>query len=200
LSSQQPQDLKRLRIALCVPVLALLATNVVWFSWITTGALFFFGVILAMTFSVALRQWLRTQNATRVRIIMPVVLLMATLLPGIILAARGERIRKGLTCEREILPLLEFPLQRVVYTDRRTEPILEFFYQYQNEDQILAFHDLDLTTVTHAYVIANWERLFFLERLYRNRIPETLYHPPSHWRGPVQIGGEVNPCLIYQVP
>jgi hypothetical protein len=128
------------------------------------------------------------------------IFLYVLLLPGIYMAAKGERPRQGITCERDVYHLLESPLAHTIYTDSRTETILEYFYQYQLDDQILQFDDADVNSLNNAYVIANWERLFFLNRVFFTPIPDFLYQPPSSWILRAQIGGEVNPCLIYEVP
>jgi hypothetical protein len=91
-------------------------------------------------------------------------------------------------------------LPATIYTDSRTEAILEYFYQYQVDDQVVAFDDVDLAGLSEAYVIVNWKRLFFLNRLYRTPISEVLYHPPASWEGIARLGGDVNPCLIYGIP
>lgn len=199
LSTQRAPELRRLRMAVFIPVVPLAGVTILWFSWLTCAALMVWGLLVA--FTVRLPRPARGRNVLDdAGQIMVIALVAVTLLPGLVLAIRGERARKGLTCERDLLPVLEAPLRHEVLTDRRTEPILEFLTQYQYEDLIQPFHDLDLTTVANVYIIANWERLFFLENMYGNRIPETLLNPPPSWRGPVRVGGSVNPCLIYQVP
>ncbi len=201
LLANHKQNMKQLRVSLMVPCIPLLAVNIIWFSWLTSAMLCVPGLLIALTYVRSFHQWLQVQGLSyRRSMFVPTILLFITVLPGFVLAVRGERLRKGLTCERELLSVLESPLRHAVYTDRRTELILEFFSRYQYEDLIMVFHDMDLETVGNAYVIANWERLFFLNTMYNNRIPETLFHPPAYWKGPIQLGGSINPCLVYQVP
>jgi len=195
------RNMLRLRISLGIPMIPLLAVDIIRFSWLKTTALCVLVGLIAVTYIIAFRQWLRRHRVFgEKRIVVSGTLLLLLLLPGIVLSSSGERLRKGLTCEREIVPILGDQLRHPVYTDERTVSILEFFYQYQHKDLLVAFHDFDLATVENVYVIANWERLFFLNRLYQNHIPEVLFSPPAHWRGPVQVGGTGNPCLIYYVP
>jgi hypothetical protein len=104
------------------------------------------------------------------------------------------------TCERDVRSLFEFPLAHTIYTDSRTEAILEYFYQYQYDDQILKFDDADVKTLTNAYVLANRERLIFLNRLYNVPIPNFLSHPPPQWKPYARIEKNGNPCLIYEIP
>jgi hypothetical protein len=54
--------------------------------------------------------------------------------------------------------------------------------------------------LTNAYVIANRERLVFLNRLYNVPIPAFLSHPPPQWRPYARIEEYGNLCLIYEIP
>jgi hypothetical protein len=126
--------------------------------------------------------------------------LYVSILPGIYVTAKRERPGQRVTCERDIRSLLEFPLAHTIYTDSRTEAILEYFYQYQYDDQILKFEDADVKTLTNAYVIANRERLIFLNRLYNVSIPAFVSHPPPQWRPYARIEEYGNLCLIYEIP
>ena len=154
-----------------------------------------------MSYSATVRTWLHNQIAPKYRrIVFPLILLYIVLLPGIYAAAKRERPLKGITCERSIRALFEYPLAHTIYTDSRTEAILEYFYQYQYNNTIKDFDEDDTDNWENAYVIANWERLFFLNRLYNIAIPEFLYHPRPQWKPYVRISDEVNPCVIYKIP
>jgi hypothetical protein len=189
------------RVSLLFPFLLAFVINLFWFSIATTLLLVSITPIVLMAFSECLRTWFRIRLSPKyVAIVPPLIFLYLNILPGIYTAAKGERPRKGITCERDIRPLLEFPLTHTIYTDERTEAILEYFYAYQDDNQIKQFREADVTTWKHAYVIVNWERLLFLNRLYQIPIPEFASHPSPQWRLYTLLGDELNPCVIYEVP
>jgi hypothetical protein len=195
------KELRPFLISLLIPSVLMLVINLVWFSVIRMVFLVFIIGLLLVVFSDTLRTWFRNQIPSKyVTVILPALLLYVNLLPGIYMTAKGESPRKGITCERDIRQLFKVPLTHTIYTDSRTEKILEYFYQYQYDEQILNFDDADVNTLKNTYIIANWERLFFLERVWSVPIPEYLYHPPPEWRQYAKIGGYVNPCLIYEIP
>lgn len=206
LQTDDSATLRAYRLSLGIPFVLVLVLNVFRFSVITSLFLGGIALLLLLTWSPKSRAWLRSQLAPHyLPLLLPCLLLYVNFVPGIYMAALGERPRKGITCERNIRPVLEFPLTHTIYTDQRTEEILEYFYHYQYDDHIQAFPEgqqtcTDTQTWHNAYVVANWERLFFLNRVYHVPIPDFLFHPCPTWKPVAQLGGEVNPCLIYAVP
>ena len=188
-------------VALLIPLMLLGIVTWRWFALVNVLFLLFGGALLILIISEAGQLRLRRAlPASAWPMFLPALLLYVSVLPGVYFSAQGERPRKGLTCEREIRPQLEFPLTRPIITDERTESILEFFYAYQADAQIQHFDALHPIPPHPAYVIVNWERLFFLQRLYQTAIPEVLHNPPAAWNTLAVLGGAVNPCVIYEIP
>lgn len=198
---QHRRELHPFLLSLVIPWILVGIITIRWFSLVRVA--FLLGMLLfgGLLFFDRSRVWLRNRIPQHaVQLVVPLIFLYILLLPGMYMAAKGERPRKGITCEREVYRLLESPLRHTIYTDSRTESILEYFYQYHYDEQILQFADTDASTLENTYVIANWERIFFLNRVYNTPIPDFLAHPAPEWILRAQIGGEVNPCLIYEVP
>lgn len=201
LDMDKPPMLCPVQVALLIPLGLLALIAVLWPSW----PLMVFGVGMAVLLAIVLSQRLRAGIRKRLpaqyaALVLPVAFCYLSLMPGIYYTAKGENPFRGLTCERELRTGLGSPLSRPIHTDQRTAAILQYLYQYQQDERILSFEDANVRTVQAAYVIVNWERLFFLERLYAAPIPDLLYHPPASWILRVQLGGDVNPCLVYEVP
>ncbi len=189
-----------MRLSLLIPSLLMLVVNILWFSVARTLLLLSMLLLLVLTSSEGLRSWCHARLSPKYAVILlPALLLYLNILPGTYMAAKGERPRKGLVCERDIRPLLEFPLTHTIYTDIRTESILEYFYQYQHDDQIRNFEHTEFEQLNNAYIIVNWDRLLFLNRLYDNPIPADVYRPPSSWKPYAQIEGKGKACLIYEI-
>lgn len=198
---EKRKELRPFFVSVVPPWILMFGINLFWFSAVRLVFLVFIAILGLIIFSAALRTWFHHKISLKyIPVILPALLLYVNLLPGIYMTAKGESPRKGITCERDIRPLFEFPLTHIIYTDSRTEEIMEYFYQYQYDAQILNFDDADVNTLKNTYIIANWERVFFLNRVYDTPIPEFLYHPPPEWRRYAKIGGYVNPCLIYEIP
>ena len=201
LAAETRAELRPWRYSLGIPFLLMIVINVVWFSLARTIFLLGMAGLLLITYIPAAQTWIRLRIPPKQRaVVLPLLLLYLSLLPGIYTVAQREHPGQKLTCERELRGLFEFPLTHTIYTDSRTEAILEYFYEYQAAERIRPFDELDRKTVQNAYLIANWERLFFLNRLYRVPIPDYVYHPLPQWKLKAQIGGYVNPCLIYEIP
>lgn len=195
------KDMTFFRVSLLIPFMLMFVMNLLWFSVATTMFLLCMFFLLLMSFFNRLRTWFgKRLTPWQKQVILPLMLLYIAILPGIYTVAKAERPRQGITCERDIRPLLEFPLTHTIYTDTRTESILEYYYEYQYDDYIKNFDESDVTTREDVYVIANWKRLLFLNRLYNTTIPEFLHQPPRHWKPYARIGDDVNPCLIYKIP
>ncbi len=206
LHHEQLFALRDYRFSLGIPFLLLCVLNACQFSIITTLFLGGMGCLLLLTCWEAGHHWLRSRLPSRYReFFLPLLLLYILIVPGIYMSAKGERPRKGIGCERNIRPLLGFPLSHPIYTDERTEEILEYFYEYQYDDNIHAFCEgqADCSTPQSwptAYMVANWERIFFLHRVYRSPIPLFLYAPPSTWKLYKRVEGSSKPCVIYEIP
>jgi hypothetical protein len=197
LTLKHRKDLKPFLLSLAIAWILMFVINLFWFSVIRMVFLFGILLLLLIVFSETLRTWFRGHLPPKyLGIVIPLILLYINILPGIYITARGKRPRKGITCERDIRQLLEFPLTHTIYTDSRTEVILEYFYQYQYDDLILQFDDTDVRGLKNTYVVANWERVLFLNRVYYTPIPDFLYYPPPSWRIYARIGA----CVIYEIP
>jgi len=201
---ERREEIIPFRLSLVIPFMLVLVINVVWFSVTVTLLLLAISLLILVSFSESLRTWFRLRISPKYRrIVLPLLLLYVSILPGIYMTAQQEKPGQKITCERSVRSLLGFPLMHPVYTDSRTEAILEFFYEYQYDEKIKSFDEEDGENGDHwkdAYVVVVWERLFFLNRVYNNAIPDFLYHPPSRWKQIARTYDEVNPCIIYEIP
>ncbi len=201
LQKEHPRDMLLFRISLVIPFILGWVINFQWFSVTTTLFLVFAFLLLLLSCSETLRTWFRSQISSKyIAVVLPILLLYVNLIPGVYMTAKAERPRKGITCERDIRPLLEYPLTHTIYTDPRTEEILEYYYEYQYDKQIKTFDAGDSKSWENAYIVVNWERLFFLNRRYGFDIPQFLYQSPPQWKPYARLGADVNPCVIYEIP
>ena len=83
--------------------------------------------------------------------------------------------------DREVSRFLKTQTERPIFTDQRTEMVLEFFFAYDRNDRINRFPPLQ-DAMEQCYVVANWKRLEFLERSYAEPVPTYVTTPPGHWR------------------
>jgi 4-amino-4-deoxy-L-arabinose transferase-like glycosyltransferase len=195
------KDMRAFQLSLLIPFGIMFGLNLFWFSAPTGLFLVAMIPVVLMAFFEPFRVWVRLRFSPKyAAIVPPLLLLYLNLLPGIYSVAKGDRPLTGITCERNIRPMLEFPLTHTIYTDSRTEIILEYYYAYQYDNQIKQFTEADATTWKHAYIIINWGRLAFLNRLYQTPIPDFVFHPFPQWKLYATMGDEKNPCLIYEVP
>lgn len=201
LGHHNKKDTNTFLLSWAVPTLILLILTVLWFSTVNVLFLLGMGLLCAIISIAGLRNWLRTQIPQRyTAALLPITFLYISLLPGIYATTRGDVMRNRVAYERQVHQFFGTPLLSTIYTDERTANVLQYFYQYQADENILSFTDVDMGTLKDTFVIANWERLFFLNRLYEEPIPDFLTNPPSQWGRIAKIGGEVNPCLIYKIP
>jgi hypothetical protein len=91
-------------------------------------------------------------------------------------------------------------LTHTIYTDSRTEAILEYYYQYQADSQIKQFTETDAVAWKQAYLVINWGCLYFLNRLYHAPIPDFVFHPLPQWKLYATFRDERNTIVIYEAP
>ena len=200
---EERADITRLRLSFLIPFILLVLINIFWFSLIQTLFLVVLFLLIVLTFSQRLRYWWKRQcSPNTLMLTIPLLLLYIILIPGIYSTAKGEPPRKGITCEREIRPALGDSLTHTIYTDMRTEEILEYYYDYQYDEQIKDFEESASTVESweDAYVIVNRERLFFLQRVHDVPIPEFIREPLPSWQPYIRLGDDMNPCFIYKIP
>lgn len=197
----EKRELRRFFLALFVPGLIM---GILIFLWFSALKLAFLAAIIVLCGILAFQR-IRTRllayfPSRDTAVLLPAFLVALSLMPGFYTLTRHDAMRNRLADERELVQVFEQPLQHTVYTDQRTEKVLEYFYHYQQNDQILEFSEAAVESLSNTYLVANWKRLFFLQRLYGIPIPDFLQPPPPTWVPFAKIGGNVNPCLVYVIP
>ncbi len=70
----------------------------------------------------------------------------------------------------------------IVYTDNRTMPILEFFWQYPDETRLVDFYGMSGADIpVGSYVLVNKNRLVFLNEFYDMELPDFYGSVPGNW-------------------
>jgi 4-amino-4-deoxy-L-arabinose transferase-like glycosyltransferase len=190
-----------LRFSLVIPWFIMFIINIVWFSIANTVFLVGMIPIILLTVVERLRATIRLRLSPRYVAIVPTLCLVyLNIIPGLYTSVNGAAPLKGISCERQIRPALEFPLTHTIYTDSRTEAILEYYYQYQADSQIKQFTETDPVAWKQAYLVINWKYLYFLNRLYHTPIPDFVFHPLPQWKLYATFRDEWNTCVIYEAP
>lgn len=194
-----------LRFSLVIPWLILLIINIVSFS--IANSVFLGGMILiiSLTFVERFRDTIRVRLSPRYVAIVPTLCLvclniLSGLFTSLYTAATGAVPMNRTSCERQIRRALESPLMHTIYTDSRTEAVLEYYYQYQADSQIKQFDHEDAVAWKRAYIVVNWEHLYSLNRVYHTSIPDFVSHPLPQWKLYSTFRDERNTCVIYEAP
>ncbi len=109
------------------------------------------------------------------------ILIMVNSLPSQYMAVR--HLMRDPCNERDILKFVRKLPNKIIYTDNKTKPTLEYLNGYKNSPEIRTFHDeKNVREMINSYVLVNMDYLMYANKHYHKELPSFLGKLPPFWK------------------